>query len=328
MKKIFIYALAAATMAVGCQKLQGLGNDNTPVDENDLVEIQFSAASATVVTKAAVDTLAGLDLYVYGLNQDHAGKREINGAKATWSADAPYLTLDGGPYYYNNNDDNYHFYGYHLGDLTPQISADYTASVTINGENDILLAATTSKKVGDVTYEYTARNARTNNVYPHLVFEHALSQFTFAAANLGNSDMTLSGIVVKTPLTGTVTVAGAGQAAVATGNPVDLTIKMDSSEDLEPSSAPVTYTSVGTPVMVFPGSSYEFFITVEQPNLSRTLKVTLPEGSTVEAGKSYAININLYSLEEIKISAELKDWDYESFTVDTEEADEVVPGDK
>ena len=323
MKKIFIYALAAATMAVSCQKLQGLGNDNTPVDEADLVEIQFSAASATVATKAAVETLVDLELYVYGLNQT-SGKREITGAKATWSADATYLTLDGGPYYYNNNDDQYHFYGYYLGGLTPQLNG-YTTPVTITGENDILLAAALANATGD---KYTARNARDKNVYPHLEFKHALSQFTFAAANLGNSDMTLSGIVVKTPLTGTVTVAGAAQSVAATGNPVDLAIKMDSSEDLEPSTASVEYTSVGAPVMVFPGSSYEFFITVEQPNLSRTLKVTLPEDSTVEAGKSYAININLYSLEEIKISAELKDWDYESFTVDTEEAEEVVPSDK
>lgn len=331
MKKILLFAIAAATMAVGCQKIQSLVNpDNTPVDENNPVEIKFSASNAVVETKAAVSTLAGIDLYVYGLNQDNPGKREIPGVQATYTSDTEYLALTDGPYFYNNNTDRYHFYGYHLGGIDATVGTDYTATVTIDGSNDILLAQAESDMNTDPTGDvYNAKNARLDNpVYPHLEFKHALAQFTFGAVNLGNTTMTLSGIKVNTPTAGTVTVAGTAQGVDATGTASDIAVTMTAAE-LAPGKEPeagVNYPTVNaTPVMVFPDSAYDFYFTLTQGTVTRTLKVTLDQtAQQVTAGHSYAINIKLYSLEEIKITASLKDWEYKSYTVETDSAEEVV----
>lgn len=319
MKKLFIFALAAATMAVSCQKLQGLGNDNTPVDDTTPVEIKFGA-SAEVETKAAVSSLEGLALKVYALNTT-SGKRQIEGADAEFAN--PYLTLDGGPYFYNNNTDVYNFYGYYLGGLETEVGTGYVAEVTITGEQDILLA----KAESDGETSYTATAAR-NDTHPNLHFEHALAQFTFNAVNLGSTNLTLSAIKVRTQTVADVTVAGAGQGVAPKGTTADVAVAMAAKEITPGSEADVdedgNFPSVNaTPVMVYAGSTYDFYFTLTQGSVERTLKVALT--GAVEAGNSYAINIKLYSLEEIKISATLAEWESKSYTVDTDSAVEVTP---
>ena len=86
MKKIFLFAIAAVTMATGCAKLQEIINPNnqTEIDENAPVEIKFTTNVAGVETKVrtkAAGALTGLTadqtLYIYGLNKKTPGSREI-----------------------------------------------------------------------------------------------------------------------------------------------------------------------------------------------------------------------------------------------------------
>ena len=116
MKKIFLFAIAAATMATGCAKLQEIinpGDKNQPVDENDPVEIKFAANVATVEAKAngpvAEFDAAKHTIYVYGLNETNAGTKEITNAASTVTGSA--VTLDK-KYFYNGTTDVYSFYGY------------------------------------------------------------------------------------------------------------------------------------------------------------------------------------------------------------------------
>lgn len=325
MKKIFVFAIAAATMAVGCQKLQGiLVNPNNPsVDENEPVEIKFNTNIAVVDTKVA--SLDGLTLKVYGINgTDSESERQFFNIDATAAGagvtDPATLTLDGGPYYYDGNNDKYSFYGYYLDNavIDAQPVADpYQANLTITGKEDVLVA--TAPNNGN----YSATEARKNNNHPNLVFTHALSQFKFSAINLGGSEMKLTGVAVKTPLNGTITVVGATTGVVAgtLAETDNIDVVMD---DLTLPANGQEYLTVGddaSAVMVFPATTYDFYFTLEQGAEERTLKVVVEK--PIEAGYSYLFKVKLYSLEEIEITATLVDWTTAEIEIDTDNAEEI-----
>lgn len=335
MKKIFLFALAAAAITVACQKNQEATVDH--VNDGNLVEIKFST-NVAVETKAAVTSLDGLDLYVYGLNITKDGKREIINEPATCSAPASVtgettadLTLTAGPFYYNGNSDQYDFYGYYLGGLTPAAPFDKTnvsADITIDGTNDILLAKALSADAGTAD-GYCGKSARAN-VHPNLKFEHVLSQFKFAAINLGGNEMSLSAITVETPVTGTVTVAGTSAGVVGKDDEGTIPVAMDEltltskstvTDPQESDYDKVVSDASESNVMVFPDVDYNLLLTVKQGTETRTLRVAVTDD--IVAGHSYLFQIKLYSLEEVKITASLVDWTVETINLDTGNAEEV-----
>ena len=317
MKKLFVFAIAAVAMTVACQKLQdvNLGTEN----EGDLVEMRFNSNLVTVSTKSVSSLDAANPLYVYGLSSN--GKRQVINAEATVTGNT--LTLAQSAFY--DSKGTYSFYGYYLdgANVTGDLAAEYASAlpISITGANDVLLATAT----GNGTY--SAAEARNGN-HPELVFEHKLSKFTFSVVNLGNSTMELTDITVETPLSGTVTLTGAqtldvdAQAAAGT---IDLNVNPMTLASQASEVAPVYEEVASVEALVFPNSTYTLKIKLSQTGetgnvVTRTLPVTVTE--SIAAGFQYTFKIKLYSLEEIKITASLKDWEDATVEIDTSDIEE------
>ena len=318
MKKFFAFAIAAATMAVGCQKFQDLinPNNNQTVGEDELVEIKFSSNVVTVETKITDLKDAGT-VYLYGLNdaaEGTANRRELKNVAATVGGDAePYeLTLAEPAFYHSSA--NYDFFGYYLdgATVTGDLATGYESAlpIVITGAEDVLLGA------GKENGAYNAVAARGGkNV--EIEFLHKLSKFTFSAVNMGNSELTLNDIVVVTPLSGEINVTG-GQTLVATGEPANIDLEvtpftLTGRQGVEP--APEDYTPADVEALVFPNSTYTLHFNLTQGTDSRWIPVTFSEA--IEEGKAYNFEVKLYSLEEIQITATLKAWDAVTIGIDT-----------
>lgn len=161
MKKILLFAAAALTMTVGCQKIQELINPDKgqqPVDDNIPVEITFNTnVAANLQTKGsgAVEDFDGNQkLFIYGLNVTSGTKEIANQeAKATVAASengetSGALTWADPAFaqFYNGTTDVYEFYGYHVddADVTTEFSeTNYVSVITIDGTQDIMLAKAT-----------------------------------------------------------------------------------------------------------------------------------------------------------------------------------------
>ena len=309
MKKIFIFALAAAAMTVACQKNQDVTVD--PVDETDLVEIKFNTNVATVETKiSSLDEATSLCIYGLSSNQ----KKQVINAKATAAAPdesgVSALTLTEKKFY--DTKAAYSFYGYYLDGITPETEfneTNYTSAITITGKEDILLA------VAEKNGTYSAAAAR-QGTHPELPFEHQLSKFKFSAVNKGNSTMSIAGIEVRTNAKGSIIVAGESQGLSVTDNTTaDLTVEMDALELVSQAEAESTeYTPVKkgeeeSEILVFPSTTYELWISLTQTDLTEGRYIKVPVSTETEAGAQYQFQITVYSLEEIQISATLAGWD-------------------
>ena len=351
MKKIFLFAIAAATMAVGCQKIQDLVRpDDKPVDEDSPVEIKFTTNVANVETKAngavtAFDA-AKHTLYVYGLNKTNSGVKEITNAPATSTAAASddgtttaALTLDK-TYFYNGTTDKYDFYGYYVDDAvtgTPAPSAIYELPVTITGQQDILLAKALGAEAGFAD-AYSAKTARAEK-HPNLKFEHQLAQFNFNVRNCGTYAVVLRGAALTAVNEGTLTVAGINQGLVAGDATATDELEVSTTEQTlaKVDKATGVYTPVGVPVMVFPESEYSVVLYLYQNGMdaSKVRKVTVPVEIKNDPslgysdtnpdpgalkGYAYDLNITVYSLEQITVTASLVAWkEGKSFEFDTED---------
>ena len=352
MKKIFAFAIAAVTMTVGCQKIQELVNpdrNQTSFDDNEPVEITFNTNVVNVETKAngSVTTFdpAKHTLYVYGLNTTNNGVKEITNAPATTNAGATpsSLTLDK-PYFYNGTDDQYDFYGYYVDDAADPatVAADYTLPVTITGQQDILLAKALGEDSG-TDGAYSAKTARAS-IVPNLQFEHQMSQFSFNVRNCGSYAITLKGLSLNTINKGTLTVAGDSQGLVAlTGDANKADIEVSTTEQplaKVDKSDPANFTAIGQPIMVFSENAYTVILYLWQTGMeaNKVRKVTVPvtitnsEEDLIDAGyqagdtpgalKGYAyeINVTVYSLEEISVTASIVGWKTgDTFVFDTED---------
>ena len=357
MKKIFAFAIAAVTMTVGCQKIQELVNpdrNQTSFDDNEPVEITFNTNVVNVETKAANGSVTTFDpdkhkLYVYGLNTTNNGVKEITNALATTNAGATpaSLTLDK-PYFYNGTDDKYDFYGYYVDDAADPatVAADYTLPVTITGQQDILLAKALGSEASDgvnpIVDAYSAKTARAG-VVPNLQFEHQMSQFSFNVRNCGSYAITLKGLSLNTINKGTLTVAGASRGLEAlTGDANKADIEVSTTEQ---SLAEVdkldseNYTPIGQPIMVFSENAYTVILYLWQTGMeaNKVRKVTVPVTITNDPedltdagitgtdpgalkGYAYEINVTVYSLEEITVTASIVGWKTgASFVFDTED---------
>lgn len=366
MKKIFLFAIAAVGMTVGCQKIQDiLVNPNEkPVDDNSPVEIKFTTNVANVETKAngpvTAFEAAKHTLYVYGLNttpdiDPGVDKKEILNAPARAAAitGGYKLTLDK-TYFYRGTTDTYDFYGYYVDDAaTATPDDDYKLDVTINGQQDILLAkalgadAVIKKEVEGqepttekVNGAYSAKTARTG-VHPNLEFQHQLAQFNFNVRNCGTYAVVLRGAALTAVNEGTLTVAGANQGLVAGDATATEELEVSTTEQTlakVDKTATDNYTAVGVPVMVFPESEYSVVLYLYQDgmDISKVRKVTVPVTITNKPevltqlglstdpgalkGYAYDLNITVYSLEQITVTASLVAWkEGKSFEFDTED---------
>lgn len=362
MKKIFLFAAAAVTMAAGCQKLQEIlvtPNDN-PVNDNDAVEIEFTTNVATVETKTRTKSLGSVEaltanhtLYIYGLNTTTPGAKEIINEPATSTATAGAVDqvtgigAEGTPaaitwkeqgqaFFYNATKDKYEFYGYYVDDAagaTPTPDRNYQLDVTIDGTQDILLAAANPSDdiegngvVTAVTDVYSAWSAR-NGVKPNLKFEHQLSKFTFHVGNYGTSDITLEGVALETNSTAKLRVINVdadnkqGFVAESYGNSTELKLKMGAAVSLPGTSNADYATSyvdgyktIGTnaSIMAFAGQTYKAVLYLKQAGMSEgavrqvTVPVTVVGGA--QPGYSYKLLVKVYSLEQINITATLVAW--------------------
>lgn len=258
MKKYFLLAAAAATvLAVSCNKEKNQPKvDPTPgteIEDNTPQPIRFGVSTVEVkspITKAAIENTTAWPeinsqpqkLYIYGF--------QLNNGTPTITADAAILnnveanapttlpgedgnqrksiyvqTAGGDKYYYGTNGEVYNFYGYYGGTATiaPTIAESaVTASVTIDGSQDIMLA--TTDKFADYIHAnspavsldkiYSEVSAR-KNVVPDLKFKHQLARFKFETkygGNGNNTDINIVSIQMMSVKTGTLTIAAANAA--------------------------------------------------------------------------------------------------------------------
>lgn len=258
MKRIFAYAIAAAALMAGCQKVNNVSrpDNGTTGGNGDRVEIKFRSNMLTVDTKASLDGLnASHDLYVYGLNRTKPGVGEIINAKAhmarpvgaadDWSLSSGSLEFaDDKTFFYNATKDRYDFYAYYVADAAeiPEKLDNYQIGITIDGTQDILLAAADPEKdiqaPGVDIYQVTG----TENVYsawaarrgvtPDLEFRHALAQYRFEVLNHGTKPVVLQAIQVTSKTQGVLTVINQDPSSegAADGLVQGLAIKSDDVE--------------------------------------------------------------------------------------------------
>lgn len=371
MKKFFFYAMLAVGMTAACQK-PDVNVDNPDLDDNSPVEVVFGvkAPSITVTkTKAAVDDWAAENIYVYGYDialgtttdgpKFELANMLIQGAEATVEtvsdtneeeADRSGLSFTangaGVTKYYYEVDSVYDFYGYYVGDASinegPTVDATskkITATVTIDGDDDIMLANTdhdadvdrAQEEFPDATinedYVYSAYAAR-RGVHPTLNFAHKLTRFTFHIVQ-GYSPNTEDGhtkpveitnIAIETNNVGTIDLTA--QTFTPTSATAELNFPItDGNPEDEPKEI--------ADIMLFPtDQSLVFNVSLQpvkddanaDPNTDNlelkdmivTLDPTVIAATTSEKkfkeGQRYNVTLTVYDLEEVQVSASLTEW--------------------
>lgn len=330
-------------------------DDTNPVE----IQFTTNVVNVETKANGAVTAFDGSHtLYIYGLNvtdPDNVDAEIVNSpanSTASESQDGETtaeLTLTKS-YFYKGTVDKYDFYGYYVDDAvtgTPNPDATtYELPITITGQQDILLAKTyKDADVNGKTYTdgtevqsteaYSAKTARAG-VVPNLKFEHQLSQFSFEIRNQGQSEIELRGLSLETIAEGTLTVAvnqnlAVSTTATKTALPVPMDTKIILPKKGENGDA---FVKVGkaetdddiaqTNIMVFPTATHTVKMTLYQSGTLRTVAIplTLYQESgvyTAKAGESYNVQITVYSLNEISMTASLVEWKtVELDVIDTE----------
>ena len=247
------------------------------------------------------------------------------------------------PFYYVAKN-RYDFYGYHVDDAATGEPVREAARVyvpfEINGAQDLLIAkadqqADIVKVEASITENnaYSAYAAR-RNVHPTLKFQHQLARFTFeiVAGSASGSNVNVDYITVDSKYKGNLVVVGDARGIAdftedvtsfklqeinAEGNAQDLT-------SVKPNAYVETRDNpkqIGESIMVIPGeAAYTLKLKTSQDGVSTDIPeqewqieignvVGAPEDAVAfEAGYSYKITIVIYGVEEVKITAELEDW--------------------
>lgn len=233
---------------------------------------------------------------------------------------------------------------------------------TIDGTQDLMVAK--AAVAGDVEedlkkYAYSAYTAR-RGVQPNLKFNHLLTRLTFKAIAAEEeaadpiSGVRVTSIKIKSRTTGKMIVAyldGATPASLSdyilwNEEMTDVTLKQRVApntplEDLEEvglewdaeagTGIPV---QVGEALLVSPEQEYEMIVEVAQTPDEATPEHTTPFVQTVKLqsntpflpGYSYNVNIKLYGLKTIEVSAELTGWENGGDVDLTPEDDEFLKG--
>lgn len=218
-----------------------------------------------------------------------------------------------------------------------------TVAIKIDGSQDVMLAKTnhaedmaktsTAVNASRIYSAYTARRG----VQPTLNFEHMLSRFVFNVKQ-GNSvnkdknqvqDVYVSAISLESEETGILTIAPT-QAFNATGEKKDLTSVINHSNDVTLTTHPDrkyfkptdNFTQAGSDLMIFPtNSDINLLVTLTPANeadndtpktypMPVTLKPSMfKEGADAFIkGQKYIVNLTVYGLEQITLSAKLAEW--------------------
>lgn len=331
MKKIFLFAIAAVALTVGCQKSQITAPEVDPLDDGTPVPVVFGTNVATVSTKAAVDGTAfsGQTLHIYGVNDaatdwNNSESFLTNMNPATVEVSDNEITIDNA--YYGVNKETYSFFGYHVGDATTnatKTNATLSVSVTIDGDDDILIGkadkatdvASSGLTVADL---YSAKSAR-KDVKPNLTFNHELVRFDFMIKNgttlNGEETITIDKIAVKSVATGTLKFPEASLTPEVTPKTSDG--KVDETQlatfDLVPeslafdaSTAVDAVESAGN-IMVMPGlEAYPLALTVTSNGQVATSNLAIQGNFT--KGYKYEVTVVVYGLEAVILSVKLVDW--------------------
>lgn len=351
MKKIFIFALAAATMAVGCQKLQGILTPSVGAEDDGApVPVVFGTNVATVSTKAAVENADDLKpFHVYGISdelttftttQDFLVDKEFAGTEAT---------ADGYPTgsYYGVAGETYSFYGYYIDKLTttPTFEGNtINIPVTITGQEDLMIGLTNkdndlgSISTLDADDLYSAKSAR-RGVTPKLVFDHKLVRFDFVIIN--GSELTDNVEVSQIDLLNTTT---NGKLIITHGDEpsgelvkgADRGDKADLSLTGVNGAALVTLTNAtavnasqnaGT-IMPMPeeeGYMVKLHLTQNNQTAYQELPLVMSGENSFVPGTRYTVKVKVYGMEAVIVAVEVTPWnDGGSFEYDPDSDQGVV----
>ena len=356
MKKIFIFALAAAAMTVACQKNQDVTVD--PTEDGTPVQLVLGSSVATLQTKAALDDFTGSEkLVIYGFEKGKdlsvdenylVNGREIN-SNASIDAD---ITIENT--FYGTGGQKYAFYGYYVdnagnGDVVKDANT-ISVPVKITGQQDLLIGKTTTpSKMNGLTEDdlYSAKSAR-KGIKPHLKFEHQLVRFDFKLVNgttiPQDSDKTISvdKITVTSVAEGNLVIDQTdAEKCVLVASAVDAVgLSIPSTGEAEAlatfSNENAETVTVSESLMVMPGQAkYPVSLTISQtgtgaPTASATSNLTI--GTTdssftgFKAGFKYVVTIKVYGQEAVIVNVELAEWnDGGSFELDPDGENTYTP---
>lgn len=236
---------------------------------------------------------------------------------------------------------------------------------TIDGSQDLMVAkAAVSEENSDLKdYAYSAYTAR-RDVQPDLKFNHLLTRLTFnaiaAEAEAADpvSGVRVTAIKIKSRTTGKMIVAYTEDAKPASAS--DYILWDDATEELSlkqrvAANAPLEAleevslqwdetangglgagipVKVGEALLVSPEETYEMIVEVAQTPDANTPEHVTPFSQVVDLktgmpflpGYSYNVNITLYGLKTIEVSAELNGWENGGDVNLTPEDDEFLKG--
>lgn len=320
MKKIFFLALAIMGMTAACQK-----PDNTPVDDNSPVAIEFGvkAPSLTVTkTKAAVDNWNNTEVMIVGYSGTTVKFAEMGTIAAPTSGEFSAVTFNNTQYYDGNT--IYDFRGLYLGESAsyPSVTDLSAVPASWNGTEDIMVAKTnrdtdvTAGASDNVTdgQIYSAYSAR-RNVKPSLTFKHLLTRVKISisyanrdpqATNTDNQ-VEVTNVAISSKTSGTINLtagtldvtngtAGTVSAVPSGTDPIDVMIEPDLAQlDITLTVESKDGNSQDIPVK-FPATA------IEDENGLKTL-------TAFAAGDYYNLTIKVYDLQTIEVSASVTKWE-------------------
>lgn len=377
MKKMFFFAAVAGVAFASCTKDVDVPVNNVVNDEEAIVFQLGNPLSVSVtrgqggvggtVDEGNAWNGEALNVYMFEEGTMNLAQNETTGVSYFENAEvtAPVgLASDvatdvRGPQYFPSSGD-FDFFAYHGDDAvfeTPVPNGNaYTVPVTIDGTQDLMVAkaalngddeqiiANYDQAHPDKTFDrdhiYSAYAAR-RGVNPRLTFKHLLSRFVFQAviSNIGNDkeNLFITGIEVKAPSTGIMTVAALDENALGVvfdqDNVIPMSLKSrtvgaDGSFTMNPELGEVKLTEgsfdpetnvtrLGESLLLPAGAdAYTVKISLAQyknglnkaPEVNTIEKDIKLVDKSFEAGYQYKVNITVYGLEDIVLTADLEPW--------------------
>lgn len=354
MRKNFLFIVAVAALLAGCSNSDILDEKeqavNPPVVNQDgEVEIAMQASTNNIVqSRAVVDAWNNTPVTIWGLNKavgadwTNVKSQAFTGGFATGkvvdAAGAVAYDNSNRYFYPLDNSINFSFYACSPTPVSKQtFASSVTANFLIDGKTDVLWGpAVAADHVNDgITYQgFNARYLRKGGTAPILAFEHRLTQLKFKAI-LGaeNGGTSLAVKVKKVTIkqlasNATLTVAGAnaGVCQAQGTTPTNLSlyfgdVKLEDGNPVSPVND-VKGADLGS-VMLLPAASYEVSITLvatdggKDYEQTSTLTVKNTNDDPFDIGTAYTINLTIYGLRDISMTASLSAWK-DGATIDQE----------
>lgn len=318
-KKKLWMVISILAIFTGCSKESEVSVEKPNDTDEITLGIKQAALSTDIVSRGIGgvgdvngpgNVWNGEQLYIYALSTGATDIVPVNAA-----AKAPTSTNTGAiiwnntnvKYYYGSKS-LYKFYGYHIDDAagaspspTGDITNGYSVAFTLDGTQDLMVAATNPEKdidaVADVATNglivdgvkqtqnlYSSWSAR-RNVVPNLVFNHLLSRLKFTI-KAGNTQAVTDGVAVTKILIysksqGTLVVVPSADGTVSQGisNVTDLPDDLNTATPFELKQKPigggsltaltaVTVTdasqSIGESILTIPAESYKMLVITSQ----------------------------------------------------------------